>query len=92
MPAELALHRHILAESAVAHNVRRIRSAGPAPRSLMTCGSLSRSRKPKGLDQDLDPGLGFLARKFGLCLSFSLCLGHGYIDREVESLGDVPSR
>ena len=49
---------------------------------------IAKSEAAQGLDQDLDPGLGLLARQFGLCLGF----GHGYINREVERLGDVPSR
>jgi hypothetical protein len=65
------------------------RSAGPAPEELDDLRIfIAKSEAPQGLDQDLDPGLGLLARQFGLCLGF----GHGYIDREVESLGDVPSR
>lgn len=34
LPSFALLHHHILAKSAVAHNVRRIRSAGPAPEEL----------------------------------------------------------
>ena len=45
-------------------------------------------RNSSELDQDLEPGLGLLAGQFGLCLGF----GHCYIDHEVESLSDVPSR
>jgi hypothetical protein len=60
--------------------------------SLTTCGSfIAKSEAPQAFDQDLDPGLGLLARQFGLCLGFGLNLGHGYIDHEVERLGDVPS-
>ena len=57
---------------------------------------IAKSQPPQGLDQEPDPGLGRLARQFGLCLGFGLCLslcfGHGYIDHEVERLGDVLSR
>jgi hypothetical protein len=64
------------------------RSAGPAPGELDDLRIYIAKSEAAGLDQDLDPGLGLLARQFGLCL----CLSHGYIDREVESLGDVPGR
>ena len=54
-----------------------------SPGSLPACGSLSRSQNLR-----VRPGLGLLVCYFGL--GFGLCLG--YIDHEVERLGDVPSR
>jgi hypothetical protein len=55
-------------------------------------GLLLGVRNTSELDQDLYPGLGLLAGQFGLCLGFGHCLGHGYVDHEVERLGDVPRR